>query len=160
MTATKTAKDQAPVLDLAQQIGEAEAQLEALEVEAEELPAKIQDAGRRGDAETIVAARLRGQDLPLYLSAALVRLLRLRIEQCDLQIAEAEAQLPGLHEAIAPLQEQADEAMNRLRQAQGRHAMRRGDIAVARQNRGQHRLQLDRAIAEGSALPAHIRRPA
>lgn len=162
MTATATKKRTAAAstaVDLAEQIGECQRQLEALEIEAEELPRKVQDAGHRGDAEAIVKARLRAQELPLYISATQVRLLRLRIQHCDLRVEQAEADLPDLEAAVAPLQERADEAMQALREAQGLVRMRRGDVQSANYDRGQHRLNLDRAIAEGSALPAHMRRP-
>ena len=138
---------EATAVGLAERIGEAQRLLAELQVEADELPGKMQQASYDGDATLIVKYRQRAAELPTHVYAAEMRLKRLTLANLDLQIEAAQARVPAAYEAIEPLQLAADRANQALREAQGRWALERAEVSSLTYNRGQLALALDRLMA-------------
>jgi len=120
MTFVKQEQKETHAGTLAEQIGIADRELQALLVERETLPKLIGQAAHDADAPTLVSARRRLDEIGDYIHAGEVRLTRLRLNLIESQLEEAEPEMIRTAEACAPFKERFEAARADYQAAQGR----------------------------------------
>lgn len=118
----KKKTEQTETAPLSEQITEAVAVVAALEEEKARMPADIRAAGDAADAVQIVALQRRFDELPAHITAAKIRLQRLRVIEHEAAIEEAKEEARRLAESITPAQAKFDEARRELERANSEHA--------------------------------------
>ena len=156
-----TITEQTPDLAaLADQVAEAQAEVDRLVAEQAALAAQRRAAAERADSAALVALQGRGDVLPVAVNAARARVIRLRILQIEASIPDLDRERVRLAEAAHRAREAADEA-RRKADAAGNAAAGAGEaVRTARQDVADLRRELDRLISEQSKVRGPIVRSA
>ncbi len=104
---------------MAEQIGIADRELQALQVERETLPKLIEQAAHDADAAALVSARRRLDEIGDYIHAAEVRLTRLRWNLIKVRLEEAKLEKVRAAEAVAPVKARFEAIRGELQAVEG-----------------------------------------
>jgi DNA repair exonuclease SbcCD ATPase subunit len=104
---------------MAEQIGVADRELQALQVERENLPKLIEQAAHDADAPSLVAARRRFDEIGDYIHAAEVRLTRLRLNLIKVRLEEAKLEKVRAAEAFPPVKARFEAVRGELQAVEG-----------------------------------------
>jgi DNA repair exonuclease SbcCD ATPase subunit len=104
---------------MAEQIGIADKELQALQVERENLPKLIEQAAHDADAPALVSARRRLDEIGDYIHAAEVRLTRLRLNLIKVRLEEAKLEKVRAAEAVAPVKARFEVVRGELQAVEG-----------------------------------------
>ncbi len=142
--------------EIRSQIGEAAAEVAALEMEQRDVTAKLADPASVFDAQLIVRLRQRADELPLYINSARLKHACLRVEMYDTQSLEHKSRMPELHAAMMEEKtrfEDASAVFQRARAAwQGAHADSRVSSMDANESRALVRQLQSEASNIGGAV--------
>jgi len=104
---------------MAEQIGIADKELQALQVERENLPKLIEQAAHDADAAALVSARRRLDEIGDYIHAGEVRLTRLRWNLIKVRLEEAKLEKVRTAEAVAPVKARFEAVRGELQAVEG-----------------------------------------
>jgi hypothetical protein len=137
MTFVKQEQKETHAGTLAEQIGIADRELQALQVERETLPKLIEQAAHDADAPALVSARRRFDEIGDYIHAGEVRLTRLRLNLIELQLEEAELDFVRTAEAVAPVKARFEAVRGELQAVEGAHSNSKYTRDDLRQSKGE-----------------------
>ncbi len=119
MTVVKQEQKETNAGTLAEQIGIADRELQALQVERENLPKLIEQAAHDADAHALVSARRRFDEIGDYIHAGEVRLTRLRLNLIKVRLEEAELEMGLAAEERAPVKARFEAVRGELLAVEG-----------------------------------------
>ncbi len=146
--------EQTNIGTLAEQVGVAARELQALEVERETLPKLIEQAAEEADAEALVKARRRFDEIDTYIHAASVRHARLKLTLIEAQLEEAESERVSTAESLEPFKASFEAARAEYDAAKGRAGNAKYTFEDLRRKKGEAERYLQNLMKQVSGPQA------
>jgi chromosome segregation ATPase len=133
-------------MNLNEQIEETADLLARLETEQSDFKNRMTLAANDGDSSAIIALRHRGDDLPIEIQAARIRLAKLHLQSDEEKLPELQAAVNKFHEPISEAIAKRDAAVLELGKVQGAYHGVNEDLRDVKIRVGERKRELQRLI--------------